>query len=84
MTTLTSAGRNIISVLDPKGGCGKTTISTYLARALHDRGHSVLIVGADPQGSTRNWLASNVDNSIELVTLDHPSNGNTLVMSVSK
>lgn len=30
-----------LSVLNPKGGSGKTTISTNLARSLHERGHSV-------------------------------------------
>lgn len=69
---------SIISVLNPKGGCGKTTISTNLARALHDRGHSVLIVDSDPQGSARDWHAANEDNPIELVALDRPNNVKTL------
>ena len=29
---------SIISVLNPKGGSGKTTISTNLARSLHEMG----------------------------------------------
>lgn len=57
----------IIAVLNPKGGCGKTTISTNLARALHDRGHSVLIVDSDPQGSARDWHVANDDNPAEPV-----------------
>lgn len=69
---------SIISVLNPKGGCGKTTISTNLARALHDRGHSVLIVDSDPQGSARDWHAANENNPIELVALDRPNNVKTL------
>ena len=69
---------SIISVLNPKGGCGKTTISTNLARALHDRGQSVLIVDSDPQGSARDWHAANEDNPIELVALDRPNNVKTL------
>lgn len=69
---------SIISVLNPKGGCGKTTISTNLARALHDRGHSVLIVDSDPQGSARDWHASNENNPIGLVALDRPNNVKTL------
>ncbi len=69
---------SIISILNPKGGCGKTTISTNLARALHDRGHSVLIVDSDPQGSARDWHAANEDNPIELVALDRPNNVKTL------
>ncbi len=69
---------SIISVLNPKGGCGKTTISTNLARALFDRGHSVLLVDSDPQGSARDWHAANEDNPIELVALDRPNNVKTL------
>jgi chromosome partitioning protein len=69
---------SIISVLNPKGGCGKTTISTSIARALYDRGQSVLIVDSDPQGSARDWHAANEDNPIELVALDRPNNVKTL------
>ena len=69
---------SIISVLNPKGGCGKTTISTNLARALHDRGQSVLIVDSDPQGSARDWHAASEDNPLELVALDRPNNVKTL------
>jgi chromosome partitioning protein len=68
----------IISVLNPKGGCGKTTVSTNLARALHEQGFSVLLVDSDPQGSARDWHAANEDNPIELVALDRPNNVKTL------
>jgi chromosome partitioning protein len=67
-----------ISVLNPKGGSGKTTISTNLARSLHERGHSVLMVDSDPQGSARDWHAANEDNPIELVALDRANNVKTL------
>ena len=63
---------------ESKGGCGKTTINTNLARALHDRGHSILIVDSDPQGSARDWHAANEDNPVELVVLDRPNNVKTL------
>jgi len=69
---------SILSVLNPKGGSGKTTISTNLARSLHERGHSVLIVDSDPQGSARDWHAASEDNPIELVALDRPNNVKTL------
>lgn len=64
----------VISVLNPKGGCGKTTLSTNLARALHERGSSVLIVDSDPQGSARDWHAANQDNPVPLVALDRANN----------
>ncbi len=68
----------IISILNPKGGSGKTTISTNLARAIYDRGLSVLLVDSDPQGSARDWHAASEDNVIELVALDRPNNIKTL------
>ena len=70
---------SIISVLNPKGGSGKTTISTNLARSLHDRGYSVLLVDSDPQGSARDWHAAHDANPIELVALDRPNNVKTLL-----
>ena len=69
---------SIISVLNPKGGSGKTTTSTNLARSLYERGHSVLLVDSDPQGSARDWHAANEANPIELVALDRPNNVKTL------
>ena len=47
----------VISVLNQKGGVGKTTISVNLSAALHDKGYSVLLVDADPQGSSLDWFA---------------------------
>ena len=63
----------VISVLNPKGGSGKTTISTNLARAFHERGHNVLMVDSDPQGSARDWHAASRDNPLSLVALDRAS-----------
>jgi chromosome partitioning protein len=37
-------------VVNAKGGVAKTATAANLAHALHDRGHSVLAVDADPQG----------------------------------
>ena len=68
----------IVSILNPKGGSGKTTISTTLARSLFERRHSVLLVDSDPQGSARDWHATRDDNPIELVALDRPNNLKTL------
>lgn len=74
----------ILSVLNPKGGSGKTTISTNLARSLYERGHSVLMVDSDPQGSARDWHAARDDNPIELIALDRPNNLKTLITMAEK
>jgi len=68
----------ILSILNPKGGSGKTTLSSNLARALHERGQSVLLVDSDPQGSARDWHAAHDDNPIPLISLDRANNVKTL------
>ena len=45
----------IISVAGLKGGSGKSTISICLAAEWTARGHSVLLVDADPQGTSTAW-----------------------------
>lgn len=48
----------IVSLLNQKGGVGKTTLAVHIASALALRGHRVLLVDADPQGSALDWSAS--------------------------
>jgi len=47
----------IISVINQKGGVGKTTLALSLAAALAIRKMRVLLVDADPQGSALDWVA---------------------------
>lgn len=68
----------IISVLNPKGGSGKTTLSTNLARAFHEKGERVLVVDTDPQGSARDWHAAQEQNPVDVIALDRPENLKTL------
>ena len=46
-----------VLVINPKGGCGKTTLSTNLAGALANRGDSVVLWDLDRQKSALEWLA---------------------------
>jgi chromosome partitioning protein len=54
----------IISLVNQKGGCGKTTVSMHVAGALasRQRGKRVLVVDADPQGTATRWAASASDD----------------------
>jgi chromosome partitioning protein len=45
----------IISLVNQKGGVGKTTIAVNLASALSKRDHKTLLIDADPQGSVLQW-----------------------------
>lgn len=63
----------IIAVLNQKGGAGKTTIATHLARALQLDGADVLLVDSDPQGSARDWAAVREDQPVPVVGIDRPT-----------
>ena len=45
-------------VLNSKGGCGKTTLSTSLAAYYAARGYKTALLDTDPQGSSLRWLAN--------------------------
>ena len=47
----------VIVVANPKGGVGKSTLSTNLAGYFAVQGHQVLLGDADRQQSARGWLA---------------------------
>jgi len=63
----------VISVLNQKGGSGKTTIATHLARALQLGGHKVLLIDSDPQGSARDWAAVDEAQPLAVVGIDRPT-----------
>ena len=46
----------LISVLNQKGGVGKTTLTVHLTGQLADRGFNVTAIDADGQGATKDWL----------------------------
>lgn len=63
----------VIAILNQKGGVGKTTMSTHIARAFQIDGANVMLVDADPQGSARDWSAANDSQPVTVVGLDRPS-----------
>ena len=63
----------IISVLNQKGGAGKTTITINLAVSLFNNSFKVLIVDLDPQASIRDWDNANENNPIPIIAADTPN-----------
>lgn len=56
-----------VAVLNQKGGVGKTTIATNLARAMQLAGLEVLLIDSDVQGSARDWNAEQEDVDMPVV-----------------
>lgn len=59
-----------ILVVNPKGGCGKTTIATNLAGFYAKKGLPVLLVDLDQQRSSHQWVASR-DESLPKIESYH-------------
>ncbi len=47
-----------ILVLNPKGGCGKSTLAVNIAGYYALHGKNVVLADCDPQGSSADWLAA--------------------------
>lgn len=56
LTTPSRENLNKIVVLNPKGGCGKSTLVTNLAACYAKEGPTPVLMDFDPQGSTMAWL----------------------------
>ena len=59
---------HVISVLNHKGGVGKSTIATNIAGYFANEGHNVLIGDFDTQQSSRNWLEMRPENTAPILT----------------
>lgn len=57
----------IISLVNQKGGVGKTTVAVNLASGLSKKGYRVLLVDADPQGSVLQWQSIVEDHPFAVV-----------------
>ena len=51
-----------IVILNPKGGCGKTTLATNLASYFAARGPTPTLIDRDPGGYSMRWLDKRPDN----------------------
>lgn len=56
LTTPSRDNLNKIVVLNPKGGCGKSTLVTNLAARYCQDGQTPVVMDFDPQGSSMAWL----------------------------
>jgi len=54
----------VITLLNQKGGVGKTTLAAHIAAGLSLRGKRVLAIDTDPQGSLTNLFGHAVDGGI--------------------
>lgn len=59
----------IISILNQKGGVGKTTLAVNLARSFTLKGHKTLLVDTDSQGSALNWHERSNGDLLDMVCL---------------
>ena len=60
----------IISVVNSKGGVGKSTMAVHLAAWLHDQGKTVILADCDKQQSSSEWIREATPD-IKAIRLDN-------------
>jgi chromosome partitioning protein len=72
-----------IGVVNAKGGSGKTTLATNLARAVQLDGNDVAIIDTDPQRTASTWAQSQPDDYDLPVRHAEDATGDTLQARIS-
>lgn len=81
MHVVSSSGCKVkrITVLNSKGGCGKSMLATNLASLYASQGLRTTLIDYDPLGSARNWLKKRPEElpSIQGIDASKPNPGTT-------
>jgi chromosome partitioning protein len=56
----------VIALINIKGGVGKTTTAVNLSHCLSTKGHKVLLIDGDPQGSVIRWQGIAGENTFDV------------------
>ncbi|MFO7740517.1 MAG: ParA family partition ATPase [Desulfatiglandaceae bacterium] len=62
----------IISLINQKGGAGKTTAAINITSSLAEKGNRMLLVDSDPQGSVVQWQSIANNAEFEVLHLPRP------------
>jgi chromosome partitioning protein len=65
----------VISLVNQKGGVGKTTIAVNLASCLSGKGDRLILIDADPQGSVLQWQTAGDSSAFDVIHHAKPLSG---------